>query len=164
VETCASDLVERARPIGPSDRILDLGCGTGSIARVLRERLGGAASIAGVDVSAAMIEAARSIAPELEFLQVNAVALPFADGSFDLVLCQDLLRLGPDLLAALCQVRRILSAGGRLIASTWSLDGLALDEVLQEAGFIEIRTETVPATLASVVNAVTPRNTNGREQ
>src|SRR5687767_9733938 len=85
----ARDLVERARPIGPSDRVLDLGCGTGIIARVLRERLGGAASIVGLDVSPAMIAKARSIAPDIDFREGNAMALPFEDGSFDLVLCQE---------------------------------------------------------------------------
>src|SRR5689334_20994646 len=82
-EPYARDLVERARPIGPSARILDLGCGTGIVARVLRERLGGAARIVGLDVSAVMLEKARSLAPELDLREGNAQALPFADGSFD---------------------------------------------------------------------------------
>ena len=79
-ERYARDLVERARPIGASDRILDLGCGTGIVARVLRERLGGATKIVGVDVSSPMIEKARSIAPEIDFRVGNAMALPFEDG------------------------------------------------------------------------------------
>ena len=108
----ARDLVERARPIGASDRILDLGCGTGIVARVLRERLGGAASIVGVDASPPMIETARSIAPELDCREGNAMALPFADGSFDLVLCQEMLQFVADRMAALREVRRVLSPGG----------------------------------------------------
>src|SRR5437762_12901499 len=92
----ARDLVERARPIGPSDRILDLGCGTGIVSRVLRERLGGAAKIVGLDASALMIEKARAIAPELDFRQRNAMALPFRDGAFELVLCQGMLQFVPD--------------------------------------------------------------------
>src|SRR5258706_15001265 len=88
-EHYARDLVERARPIGASDRILDLGCGTGAVARVLRERLGGAASIVGVDPSPPMIEKARSIEPELDWRVADAIALPFADGSFGLVLCPE---------------------------------------------------------------------------
>src|SRR5215213_8911902 len=84
----ARDLVERARPFGPSDRILDLGCGTGIVARVLRERLGGGARLAGIDLSGAMVAKARSIAPDIEWHEGNAVALPFTDGSFDVVLSQ----------------------------------------------------------------------------
>jgi ubiquinone/menaquinone biosynthesis C-methylase UbiE len=167
----ARDLVERARPIGPSDRILDLGCGTGIVARVLRERLGGAANIAGVDVNTVMIEKARSIAPEMDWHVGNVMALPFVDGSFDLVLSQEMLQFVPDRVTALREVRRVLSPGGRLLVSTWrprseqpfhealgriaerhlgephdprwSLDGSALRQTLAQAGFVDIRLEMV---------------------
>jgi len=170
-ERYARDLVERARPIGASHRILDLGCGTGIIARVLHECLGGAASIVGVDVNPAMIQKARSIAPELDFREGNAMALPFADASFDLVLCQEMLQFVSDRTVALGEVRRVLSPGGRFIVSTWrprseqplhdalgrvaerhlgrsndkrwSLDGAALGRSLTEAGFLHVQVETV---------------------
>jgi ubiquinone/menaquinone biosynthesis C-methylase UbiE len=173
-ERYARDLVERARPIGASDRILDLGCGTGIVARVLRERLGGAANIVGIDKSPPMIEKARSIAPEIDFRLGNATELPFADGSFDLVLCQEMLQFVPDRLAALREVRRVLTPGGRFLTSTWrprseqpfhealgrvaerhlgrsndarfSLDGPALASALIEAGFSDVRVETVSLT------------------
>jgi ubiquinone/menaquinone biosynthesis C-methylase UbiE len=137
----------------------------------LRERLGGAAKIAGLDASAPMIEKARSIAPELDFREGNAMALPFADGSFELVLCQEMLQFVPDRPAALREVRRVLSAGGRFIATTWrprseqplydalgqiaerhlgrsqdkrwSLDGATLGASLTEAGFTNVRVETI---------------------
>lgn len=115
----ARDLVERARPFGPSDRILDLGCGTGIVARILRERLGGAARITGLDVNAEMIAKARSLAPEIEWHEGNAVALPFADRSFEVVIAQQVLQFVPDRAAALREIERVLVPGGRLIASTW---------------------------------------------
>src|SRR5436190_20774621 len=115
----ARDLAERARPIGASDRILDLGCGTGIVARVLRERLGGAANIVAGDASPLMIEKARATAPEVDFREGNAMALPFGDGSFDLVLCQEMLQFVPDRRAALREVRRVLTPCGRFITSTW---------------------------------------------
>jgi ubiquinone/menaquinone biosynthesis C-methylase UbiE len=170
----ARDLVERARPIGPSDRILDLGCGTGVVARVVRERLGAATNVVGLDASAPMIEKARSIAPEIDFREGNAMALPFAAGSFDLVLCQEMLQFVPDRLAALREVRRVLTPGGRFITSTWrprseqpfhdalgrvaerhlgksndarwSLDAHELGHALAEAGFSDVRVETVSFT------------------
>ncbi len=170
----ARDLVERARPIGASDRILDLGCGTGIVSRILRERLGGAAKLVGVDVSAAMIEKARSLAPEIDFREANAMALPFPDGSFDIVLCQEMLQFVPDRLVALREVRRVLTPGGRFITSTWrprgeqplyealgriaerhlgksndkrwSVDASELQRALADAGFGDIRLETVSFT------------------
>src|SRR5688572_14809849 len=87
----ARDLVERARPIGPSDRILDLGCGTGIVARVLRERLGAGAHLTGLDVNAPMLAKARSIAPDITWVEGNAMQLPFADRSFEIVLAQQVL-------------------------------------------------------------------------
>lgn len=170
----ARDLIERARPIGPSDRVLDLGCGTGIVARVLRERLGGAARISGLDSSPLMIEKARSLAPEIDWHEGNATALSFADRSFDLVLCQEMLQFVPDRMAALREVRRVLTSGGRFIVSTWRprleqklyealgavaerhlgtpndkrycLDASELRALLTEAGFVDVRVETVSLT------------------
>jgi ubiquinone/menaquinone biosynthesis C-methylase UbiE len=166
----AEALIDRARPIGPSDRVLDLGCGTGIVARLLRERLGGAARISGVDVSAPMIAKARALAPELDWHEGNAMALPFADGAFDLVVCQQMLQFVPDPAVALREVKRVLAPGGRLIASTWrpraeqplfdalgriaerhlgpandrrwALDGEPLRELLVGAGFGDVTIET----------------------
>lgn len=118
-EPYARDLVERGRPFGPSDRILDLGCGTGIVARVLRERLGGGARLTGVDINAPMLAKARSLAPDIEWVEGNAVALPFADRSFEVVLAQQVLQFVPDRAAAIREIRRVLVPGGRIIASTW---------------------------------------------
>jgi ubiquinone/menaquinone biosynthesis C-methylase UbiE len=115
----AHALIERARPIGPADRILDLGCGTGIVARLVRERLGGGTRIAGLDISAPMIAKARALAPELEWHEGNAMKLPFEEGAFDLLLSQQMLQFVPDPAAALREARRVLVPGGRLLLSTW---------------------------------------------
>jgi ubiquinone/menaquinone biosynthesis C-methylase UbiE len=115
----AQDLIERARPIGPADRILDLGCGTGIVARLLRERLGGGAGITGVDASSEMVAMARTVAPELDWREGNAMKLPFADATFELVVSQQMLQFVPDRAAALREVRRVLVPGGRFVAATW---------------------------------------------
>src|SRR5690349_12494446 len=114
----ARDLVERARPIGPSARILDLGCGTGIVSRVLRERLGGAARLTGVDANAAMLAVARRLAADVDWREANAMSLPFADASFELVLAQEMLQFVPDRAAAAREVHRVLAPGGRFVAST----------------------------------------------
>jgi SAM-dependent methyltransferase len=115
----AQEILERARPIGAADRILDLGCGTGIVARRLRERLGGGARISGVDASADMLAKARALAPELEWREANAMQLPFPDGSFELVVSQQMLQFVPDRARALAEIRRVLVPGGRLVAATW---------------------------------------------
>src|SRR5262249_36758409 len=149
-----------------SDRILDLGCGTGLVACILRERLGGAAKIVGFDASRVMIEKARLLAPEMDWRDGDVMALPFAPDSFDLVVCQDMLRFVPDRVGALGEVRRVLSAEGRLLASTWRphgphrLDASAMREALADAGFfkIEIETERLPEMVAHVAMAIAPTN------
>jgi ubiquinone/menaquinone biosynthesis C-methylase UbiE len=167
----ARDLIERARPFGPSDRILDLGCGTGIVARLLRDRLGGAARISGLDINPQMIAKARSIAPDVDWHEGNAVSLPFSECSFDVVLCQQMLQFASDRYAAVREIARVLAPGGRLIASTWkprteqplwnalgqvaerhlgpandkrwTLDAPELRALLVEAGFEDIRFDTV---------------------
>lgn len=171
----AQDLIERARPIGPADRILDLGCGTGIVARRLRERLGGGARITGVDASTEMIAMARTLAPELDWREGNAMKLPFADATFELAVSQQMLQFVPDRVAALREIRRVLVPGGRLVAATWRArreqplyevlgqiaerhlgaanekrfsfgDDSALRAVLSDAGFTAIRVEVVTRT------------------
>jgi ubiquinone/menaquinone biosynthesis C-methylase UbiE len=171
----AQEVIERARPIGPSDRILDVGCGTGIVARQLRTRLGGGVPIAGVDASADMIAMARSLAPELQWLQADAMQLPFDDSSFELVVSQQMLQFVADPLAALREIRRVLVRGGKLVAATWRPrheqplfevlgqiaerhlgtpsekrfalgDDTRLHELLVEAGFASIRIDVVTRT------------------
>jgi ubiquinone/menaquinone biosynthesis C-methylase UbiE len=166
LERCASDLVEGARPIGPSDRMLDLGCGSGIVARVLRQRLGGAADIVGVDASEPLLEMARAVAPDIEFVHGDFIALPFADDSFDLVLSQQLLQLAADSAGALGEVRRVLSPGGRLVTNLWRSSGQEadLENALTRAGFHEVRIHTVSfddacdgRLVVNVSTATTPR-------
>jgi ubiquinone/menaquinone biosynthesis C-methylase UbiE len=171
----AQELLERARPIGPADRILDLGCGTGIVARLLRERLGGGAKLTGADASADMIAMARSLAPDIEWCEANAMKLPFDDASFELVVSQQMLQFVPDPSAALREIRRVLVPGGRLVAATWRArhelplfevlgqiaerhlgacdekrfrlgDDARLRQMLSEAGFADVRIEVVTRT------------------
>ncbi len=105
------------------DRLLDVACGTGIVARVAKERLGVAPGIVGVDVSPDMLAVARSRAPELDWREGNAAALPVQDGEqFNIVVCQQGLQFFPDKLAAVAEMRRVLVPGGRLAVSTWRPD------------------------------------------
>jgi SAM-dependent methyltransferase len=94
----------------PGRRTLDLGCGEGRLSRDLK-RLG--YDVAGVDLSPTMIAAAREADPELELHVADAAELPFADGTFDLVVAfmslQDVERFD----GAVREAGRVLEAGGR---------------------------------------------------
>jgi ubiquinone/menaquinone biosynthesis C-methylase UbiE len=115
VERQAYALIERARPIGPSARVLDLSGGAGVIGRLLRQRLGRAAPFTRLGASADLFAARHIRRPEFE---VSLLGLPFENDSFDLVFCQDTLHYAPDPLAALIEIQRVLAPRGRLLLST----------------------------------------------
>jgi ubiquinone/menaquinone biosynthesis C-methylase UbiE len=118
----ASDLVEAATPRA-GERILDLACGTGVVAREAARRLGPVASVTGFDASPSMLAVARSAAArenrKIEWREGRAEALPFPDGAFDLVLCQFGLMFFSDPSAALDESHRVLESGGRLALAIW---------------------------------------------
>jgi ubiquinone/menaquinone biosynthesis C-methylase UbiE len=114
----ALDLLERV-PLAQDDRVLDVACGTGIVARLAREQLGAGSQIAGVDVNPEMIAATRSRAPDISWHLGDAIALPFEDESFDVIFCQQGLQFFPDRAAAVLEMRRVLAEGGRVALSTW---------------------------------------------
>ena len=77
-------------PLGPGQRVLDVACGTGIVARVAASRVGATGSILGVDLNAGMLAVARKNTPvggaPVEWRQGDALALPCADAQFDAVL------------------------------------------------------------------------------
>jgi len=85
----AVDLLNRALP-SADERILDLACGTGVVARLAAERMG-SGQVVGVDINAGMLAIARSLPaparPVIEWLEGSALALPLPSASFDLILC-----------------------------------------------------------------------------
>jgi ubiquinone/menaquinone biosynthesis C-methylase UbiE len=118
----AVDLLALAAPRS-GERILDLACGTGVVARMAAERVGTAGAVVGLDLNPGMIELARSLPTPngagLEWQVGSAVELPLANASFDLVLCQQGLQFFPDRPTALGETRRVLRSGGRFALSVW---------------------------------------------
>jgi len=94
------------------DRVLDACCGTGDLAIAARRH--GAGEVVGLDFSERMLERARLKEPAIEWLQGDALALPFADGSFDAATVGFGIRNVDDLEAGLRELRRVLRPGGRL--------------------------------------------------
>jgi SAM-dependent methyltransferase len=111
----AAVLIERTAPRA-AERVLDVACGTGIVARLAAERVGPSGTVVGVDASPAMLAAGRraSAGLPIDWREADAAALPFAEASFDLVLCQQGLQYFPDRIGALREMRRVLTPGGRL--------------------------------------------------
>jgi SAM-dependent methyltransferase len=102
--------------------VLDLACGTGAVARVAAPALGPDGEIVGLDDSEAMLAIARRwVAPDarVEWRKGDAASLPFPDGSFDAVLCQQGFQFFADRQRALVEIARVLRRNGRLALSIW---------------------------------------------
>jgi len=98
--------------VRPGDRVLDACCGTGDLALAARDA--GAAEVVGLDFSPRMLERARRKSSDVEWVQGDVLALPFADGSFDAATVGFGIRNVADLEAGLRELRRVLRPGGRL--------------------------------------------------
>ncbi len=161
----------------PRDRLLDVACGTGIVARIAKERLGSNGTVVGVDLNAQMLTVARQIAPAVDWRQGDVGALPLHEGEvFDVVVCQQGFQFFSDRPAAARQMHRALLKGGRLGVSTWRPDeefpllhqlrGVAerhlgpiadrrhslgepgpLETVLREAGFHDVRSKRLSRTI-----------------
>jgi ubiquinone/menaquinone biosynthesis C-methylase UbiE len=114
----AADLVQRAG-VRRGDRVLDVACGTGVVARAAAERVGREGTVTGLDINPAMLAVAQARSADVEFVRGSALALPFDDGAFEIVLCQLGLQFFPNRAAALGEMRRVLHDGGRLGISVY---------------------------------------------
>lgn len=105
--------IPRGRPL----RVMDLGCGTGVVTRMIRAHLAAESAVYGVDLSERLLEKARSIAggAAIRWVKNEPGPLPFEDGGFDVVVMHTLVSHVPDLDACLREARRVLKAEGRLI-------------------------------------------------
>lgn len=105
------------------NRVLDVACGTGIVARVAAKRFDHVGKIVGLDRNPAMLEIARANEPSnipVEWHEGDMCALPFPDDSFDIVFCQQGMQYVQDKLAALREMDRGLVSGGHLAFTVWS--------------------------------------------
>ncbi len=100
-----------AAVVQPGDRVLDACCGTGDLA-VAAQEVGG--TVTGLDFSERMLERARRKSGQVEWVQGDALALPFSDGSFDAATVGFGVRNLDELEGGLVELRRVLRPGGRL--------------------------------------------------
>lgn len=163
--------------LSAGDRVLDIACGTGVVARVAKERLGDTGYVVGIDISSDMLAVARAAAPGIDWRQGDANDLPLRDQEqFDVVVCQQGMQFFPDKAVAGTQMRRALTKGGRLAVTTWRSDeeipffrelrqmaerqlgaivdqrhslgdAASLEGLLRSAGFDEVRSRTISRTI-----------------
>jgi SAM-dependent methyltransferase len=134
-------VVELAHP-SPGERVVDVACGTGIVARIAAARVGPSGSVAAVDLNPGMLNVARSVATNgasasIQWHEASADKLPFPNSSFDIAYCQLGLQFFADRPAALREMHRVLVPEGRLALMVWRGIGespgfQALAEILEK--------------------------------
>lgn len=148
--TYAADLANRlvSRSVSRSvSRVLEIAAGTGVLTRALASALPERVSIVATDLNQPMLDYARMLGTRrpVEWRQADALQLPFADATFDVVVCQFAVMFFPDKAKAFSEARRVLKMGGIFIFSVW--------DRIEENEFAD----TVTAALASVFPQDPPR-------
>ena len=92
----------------------------GVVARGAVLRVGARGRVVGLDFNPGMLARARASQGTIEWREGNAMALPFADGEFDVVVCQQGLQFFPEAATAVQEVRRVLAPSGRFAAAAWA--------------------------------------------
>lgn len=145
-EPYAEDILHRLRSFAFSD-VLEIAAGTGVLTRKLASGLPADVSIVASDLNPAMLEQAMAIgtARPVQWKQADAMQLPFADSSFDVVVCQFGAMFFPEKHVAFAEVRRVLRPSGTFIFNVW--------DKIEDNEFADI----VTAALASVFPDDPPR-------
>lgn len=119
-EDYAQDLARRVNE-KPVSRVLEIAAGTGVATRAVADALDGTVSIVATDLNQAMLDHGSSVRPDtnVEWQEADALALPFEDDSFDVVLCQFGVMFFPDRKKAYSETRRVLRPGGRYVFNVW---------------------------------------------
>lgn len=119
-EGYAADLARRAAAIGGAN-VLEIASGTGISTVALRKALPPSTRITATDLNGAMLEIAKAKLPEgaVTFQTADAMALPFVNDTFDLVVIQFGVMFFPDKPAAYAEARRVLKPGGTLLFNAW---------------------------------------------
>src|SRR5690606_24314823 len=110
----------RLAAVAPGQSVLDVGCGTGVLARAADEAVGPGGRVEGLDVNPDMLAVARAQAPDLHWTQAAAEDLPLATASQDRVLSQFALMFFTDQAMAVDEMARVLRPGGRICVATWA--------------------------------------------
>lgn len=128
----ASALLETA-DLRAGERVLDIACGTGVVARRAAEQVGPSGSVAGLDLSPGMLEIARTSTAEIDWHEGDAASLPLPDGAFDVVVSSLGMQFVEDKQSAFREMHRVLAPGGRVAIATGGGPTQPLFAVLEQA-------------------------------
>ena len=119
-EPYAADLAARLA-LQPLGQVLEIAAGTGCVTRAMATALPETVAIVATDLHQAMLDqaAARGTTRPVTWRQADAMALPFADGAFDAVVCQFGAMFFPEKARAYAEVRRVLRVGGLFVFNVW---------------------------------------------
>ncbi len=131
------ELLKRTAP-QPGDAILDVACGTGVVTRAAAAYIDGSGRVVGLDISAPMLDVARSVHSPytklIEWRQASVEEMPFDDASFDVVLCQQAFQLFPGKEQTAREMARVLEPGGRAAVLVWSnVENFPVYQLLNDA-------------------------------
>jgi len=116
-----ADALVALADVKSGERVLDVACGTGIVARHAAPKAGAAGKVVGLDLNKEMLRVAEDVSanvrPAIEWRQGNAADLPFPAAAFDVVLCEQALQFFSDPVKALREMRRMLAPGGRAALS-----------------------------------------------
>lgn len=114
-----TDIVLAAADAQEGHRILDVGCGTGVLARAARRVVGDLGAVIGIDPNEGMLSVARGLDPSSDWRTGVAERLPFPDSSFDRTISQFAFMFFTDAQAALSEMCRVTAPGGRVTFAVW---------------------------------------------
>jgi ubiquinone/menaquinone biosynthesis C-methylase UbiE len=138
-----------AAGVATGDRVLDVGCGTGILARAAAARVGPEGSATGLDPNAGMLGVAAHAAPDIDWRTGAAEELPFDDAVFDRVVSQFAAMFFTDHERAACEMARVLAPGGRIAVAVWG----PLDETPGYAAMVELLADVVDDAAADALRA-----------
>ncbi|MEM7274958.1 MAG: methyltransferase domain-containing protein [Actinomycetota bacterium] len=111
--SCAQVTLDAVEP-ADGDRLVDVACGSGIVARTAANRWGDRLTITGIDLNPSMLTVARRLAPSIDWRQGDAAALPLDDDAADVATCQMAAMFFPDRVAAFAELARVVKPGGRV--------------------------------------------------